>query len=1229
MKMLEEKKLHIIDYKKIEGDISDEEKFKKLIEIAYKKLKLSIYYDKFPLIYREKIAQFEGNGNIEDKLEKISNSLYQLLNNFEDINNPVLENLLDQITYTPFPKKVTSPLDTDEDNGSIQLISNDRKYLFYQLESFELFFNTKDHEQNDSSEAFVTLQIIAILWIMHIGVIIDDTLDPSCYGSRIREDFKQNPKNSFYIYHRYFEKYTEWRDKAFKQAKYLLNKEKRDSIIISLDVTRFYYSVEIDFNLLFGNYLNKIDDNYSYLLDDLKENQDFIHNINKILKLIHKKYQKIICDKELLPLIIESKSVNDIYPCLPIGLLSSGVLANWFLDKFDKELIKQFNPDYYGRYVDDMLLVIKASEDIKNTVNQKSDKKSKIYTILKNHFSRLSYDLDNSNKNNTEVKSDINLPIFYFSEETENHIYLNTFGKTDIQNNKIKIKAEKIRIYYFNQDSSQVILNKLSKQLQQDASFFRFLPDNDYNITLDEVAYDIVTKGSIQKIRNIVDVTENEYELVKYLSNLAIKFHYIDLNSEEINKDIEQIFHFFSGVNIIKHNKLWERIFSILILCKKYPDIFTFFYRAIKEIKKLKSDNIIIDNIHKILENESSFDVFINNIHNNNPICKQCNINIKEIIIAVFDECFYANDSYSSFILKFQKNIDERFSSSTNIIPNLINESVYLYIRKCNEHLLDITNEIIENLLINLELALSIPTGLLTIENDVKNHILIKNFKELNNTTKEEYYQVKKIIDLAKIFRRTNLIRDQYLLYPLFNLIASNDQILTDLNDIYHRSKLESEENLLRNIDIGFKYPSKIYHVWEYLLIIHYLKFYSKSDIYFSLFDEIYPYLCQCELNNQSVKGSHPDDGNNPFENEINTPILCINKKLRSKIKIINPNCNKLSSIDKNSIAIEEYYLPNEEKLDCLKVGIAHLQISDENIDNNLNPLTRADISLDRQKELYELLNKAEEEKCNLVIFPELSIPVYWLPIMISYAKRRQIGLIFGLEHWLKDDNLKYAYNFTVTALPYKENKQYNECLITIRNKNHYPPIEKESIEEYHKNVPRDGRDKKANYHLFHWKGASFTVFNCIELADINHKSLFKSKIDFLVAIEHNKDTKYYGNVVDSISRDLHCYVIQVNVPIYGDSKVIQPKKSEIKDLACISGGKNSVLLTTTLEIKKLRSFQIRNNLCTKNNSDDSYKPLPPGFDIDQALKRGEIDSKHNLKKANIFIGRRIITEND
>lgn len=50
---------------------------------------------------------------------------------------------------------------------------------------------------------------------------------------------------------------------------------------------------------------------------------------------------------------------------LPIGFAPSNIIANYALSKFDKAIVNELNPLYYGRYVDDVIIVEKTVISIK------------------------------------------------------------------------------------------------------------------------------------------------------------------------------------------------------------------------------------------------------------------------------------------------------------------------------------------------------------------------------------------------------------------------------------------------------------------------------------------------------------------------------------------------------------------------------------------------------------------------------------------------------------------------------------------------------------------------------------------------------------------------------------------------------------------------------------------------------------------------------------------------
>jgi hypothetical protein len=214
---------------------------------------------------------------------------------------------------------------------------------------------------------------------------------------------------------------------------------------------------------------------------------------------------------------------------------------------------------------------------------------------------------------------------------------------------------------------------------------------------------------------------------------------------------------------------------------------------------------------------------------------------------------------------------------------------------------------------------------------------------------------------------------------------------------------------------------------------------------------------------------------------------------------------------------------------------------------------------------------------------------------MVAQARKHQVGMVFGLEHWVADGQ---AFNLAVTVLPFRDGDKYKACLVSLRVKNHYSPQEKTDLGRLGLSVPPG---EPAIYELYEWRGVRFSVYNCFELTDVHHRGLFRSELDFMIVVAWNRDTHYYSNMIESAARDLHCYVVQANTSQYGDSRITAPKASAEMDCVRVKGGSNAVLLKAMIDIEELRDFQCK-QFCP---SDERFKPLPAGFDHSRVRRRG------------------------
>jgi hypothetical protein len=182
--------------------------------------------------------------------------------------------------------------------------------------------------------------------------------------------------------------------------------------------------------------------------------------------------------------------------------------------------------------------------------------------------------------------------------------------------------------------------------------------------------------------------------------------------------------------------------------------------------------------------------------------------------------------------------------------------------------------------------------------------------------------------------------------------------------------------------------------------------------------------------------------------------------------------------------------------------------------------------------------------------------------------------------------------------LPFQYNS-YNNVLLDFRLKIDYSHEETEQIIGRGMHIPK--MIESESLRLYSWKNVWFSVFNCFELADINKRGQFRGEVDFVVSVEHNRDVNYFSNIIESVARDIHAFIIQVNANQYGDSRITFPSESHSKDIIKIKGGYNVALITGSIDISSLRKFQKLKYSLQKINK--TFKPTPPNFSISKYRK--------------------------
>jgi hypothetical protein len=1000
-----------------------------LVKTAFKKYKQNVYYEQLDLFQREKLADFEHLKSGDEKYQKTIN----IVNKLQNGEMPKeLDLLIDSIKYHLIPKSIK----TNPENEEPHFLSNDKSSEEYSLEGVNYFIDVP-----------LELHLIDVIWTMKVGILLDSKLCKSCFGNRLNEKMKRPDDKSTHLYKLYNEQYSAWRNTAIEKAEHVLKVDKKNIAILSLDLKQCFYFVNIPFEDLVTVINNEISD---------ETERKFAIQLTKVLKKIHGMFRQKISEHFSCthPEIAKLKN----HKILPIGLVSSGVLCNWYLKDFDSQVSEKLNPVYYGRYVDDLLIVI---------ANPKmSDNNEKVHNFI------LKYFCENH--------------IFNFKETTNGDLY-------NLENNpNLRIQEDKIILHYYSFDHSFALLDVFKKMVEENSSAFYLLPENDLDYYINQTSYNLLFDGSINKFRSLTGIKENVTELSKNLTNIITGVSQSN-KQKNFKKVSDQIIKFYKGKNFINFCRTWEKMFTFTIVTNLHGEGANFYNDIQDTILKIKK---ISPEITKLYASEGNGD------------CEK-------------------------LLERVKKDLQDYLDLSLSLSLGLLGSDIAVYTSQHEEQ-------------------------------------SIKRYKRKDQITEE----VNKIGHLAHYFRVSNLVRHNYIAFPLINY--TNYQ-----NSLIDWDKIEN-----------FFAGSANELVQEKVL----------TTPRFIHFDEYYLF---CFL-----RGILSDDKKSMIEFKLKQDL---NEEYLTKISYYLPRDQFPVSMDnrevvfaKNDIErkiyVSDYYIPKkistqEKEYDPIKIGVANIKVKEANIKASYLPRGKANLSFDRLKDLYKILNLAKEEKCDLLVLPELSVPYRWLPFMVKYSRIHQIGLVFGMEYWIAKSPETVAYNFITTALPIRNEDDYKTCCLTIRCKNHYSPFEKKELQRSHHTVP----DEPTKYDLFRWRGCQFSAYNCYELADIEDRSIFKSELDFLVACVLNKDINYFSSIVESVVKDLHCFVIQVNCSEYGDSRIVQPTNRERMDLIRVSGGDNNTILTSKLNIKKLRDFQCLDY----SETDKEFKPTPPGFDCDKVKLRG------------------------
>lgn len=487
------------------------------VESAFCKLQANVYFDNYDLILRGKVAEFKRdlNSNLGQFLAEIHSK------------EPFQSLFASKIELTILPKKV-----------EVKSVGNSSNFYT----NVAPIVGNRILKPAIHCDFPVAFHLISTIWLMRYGASVDSRLSDGSFGNRLSTTTDNTISEGRSLFKPYFGQFQKWWSLAIKKTKETLQSNENVTIV-NLDLKSFYHEVNFDFSKLERYLVSK----YPGLLKD---------PIHLLLKKIHLEYSLKLSE------IRKQPNKHPQNTPLPIGLFTSHLFANYHLKSLDRFITKKFKPIFYGRYVDDVLIVLK------NTVLSESKIKKELgkdpNAVVRAYLSSFFSELFDQSEDSSEI----------------------TFKLPSVKN--LQLNLDKLFIYQFDHKHTPNLIDKFVEEQKERGSMFRFLSDeeddnfDDFDSQTFESNFEEI---EVNKAR-FKHIEDNKYKLSVYLSKLIRRR--IQRGEGYKDDEVDKILKYFQGGYLVKHYFFWEKLFTLLVVYKRKNSLTRVLTDIFKEIEKIK-----------------------------------------------------------------------------------------------------------------------------------------------------------------------------------------------------------------------------------------------------------------------------------------------------------------------------------------------------------------------------------------------------------------------------------------------------------------------------------------------------------------------------------------------------------------------------------------------------------------------------------------------------------------
>ncbi|MES9811666.1 MAG: RNA-directed DNA polymerase [Candidatus Thiodiazotropha sp.] len=400
--------------------------------VAYRKAKADVFFENiFPTAI--KFADFE-----QDLLVNLDNLLAKLKANHGFAKD---ESLLGDFRLVP--KK----LGLEKKKG----VPSDHVHFSDANRAFDCLL-----ERNELRPGFriigdfpVETHVISALWINMVGHKLDACLDDTAYGSRLRrirteELIGEEEQRPFHLtavgsFQPYYQPYKKWRSDGLRAIRTELEND-RDVIAVSLDLRSFYHQIDPSFlgSKGFFSDLGLIGD------DGLSDPEvEFTGQLSRFLVGWAHGAEKFATR-------IKKGGDTELTGGLTIGLTVSRVVSNVLLHRWDQLVQEKLTPVHYGRYVDDMFLVMRDPGNLSGMQDLMEFLQKRLGS---RHFKE--------------------------GEGLDGGLWEISLGKRYQKGSMIHLQAQKQKMFVLKGQSGMDLLDTIEKEIHELSSEYRLMPSPD------------------------------------------------------------------------------------------------------------------------------------------------------------------------------------------------------------------------------------------------------------------------------------------------------------------------------------------------------------------------------------------------------------------------------------------------------------------------------------------------------------------------------------------------------------------------------------------------------------------------------------------------------------------------------------------------------------------------------------------------------------------------------